>query len=1014
MKKKMKNLMMFAILAICLFAGFAGVSGNIDATDKYSWSANSGWCNMETASGSVTVHDTYLSGNAWNENTGWIKLGNDAGGPYNNTNSTDWGVNNDGDGNLSGYAWSSNSGWINFSTAQSQVKIDTAGNFSGYAWNENIGWIHFANSNAVTYTVKTSWSPSYTITAASGGNGTVAPATQAVKHGADAVAITATPSLNYHFVQWNDSNTDNPRTLTNITADQTITATFAIDTYTVTAASAGNGTVSPLSQSVNHGSDATAITATPSLNYHFTQWDDSNTDNPRTLINITADQTITANFAINTYTLTYTATANGSITGTTPQTVNHGSDGALVTAVPDANYSFVNWSDGVTTAARTDLNVTANISVTATFAIDTYTLTYTASANGSITGTTPQTVNHGSDGTLVTAVPDANYSFVNWSDGVTTAARTDLNVTANISVTATFSSGINLSNGLVILNKASEIPDFKNEYTRRPRVFGTYTDPISKKSVTRRSIARPITKIRSTGPSDFYDSEWRRIVRLFKKSDLLRANRREKMTTAAWLAANPIRAIVCKLYLRVKNNNGERVDVNFVDMDIAPPVITSIENWDNSGVLRGLHTSSIVIINGRNFGSRLPSVGYEYTNSAGKIKQKRLKVQRRYDYANARGKANKSCMDTDSGVSKVYVEMPKKSYTPGTYSLILDNKVGIALDSGTGTLPLITFIDESDNSAPVATDDVETIQIDSTTYNFDVLANDTDPEADKLTLSLDSKTTTLGGKVSVVSKKIRYSLPKDITFPFVDTFDYNINDGHTGTDTGTVTVTLNQIVVTSVTNWDGDALTTVQNSSIITIKGENFGVRSPVVSLRYTDAKGKEKLKLLRIASKGKYENYKGKANTSYTDLDTGISEVSVMMPASWWSNWVSGSPYTLVINNKKESYDGPTITTSDYNNIAPVANGDSATLYSGSLYFYIDVLANDKDIQSSKVKIILTERKTAEGGRVSVYAKTNQVKYIRPANKIANFTDSFTYYLKDSKGEISETVTVDLSINLN
>ena len=33
---------------------------------------------------------------------------------------------------------------------------------------------------------------------------------------------------------------------------------------------------------------------------------------------------VTANFAINTYTLTYTAGANGTITGTTPQTVNYG------------------------------------------------------------------------------------------------------------------------------------------------------------------------------------------------------------------------------------------------------------------------------------------------------------------------------------------------------------------------------------------------------------------------------------------------------------------------------------------------------------------------------------------------------------------------------------------------------------------------------------------------------------------------------------------------------------------
>src|SRR5678815_2866868 len=110
-------------------------------------------------------------------------------------------------------------------------------------------------------------------------------------------------------------------------------------------------------------------------------------------MNVTANISVTANFAINTYTLTYTAGPNGSISGTSPQTVNHGASGSPVTAVPNTGYHFVNWSDASTANPRTDMNVTANISVTANFAINTYTLTYTAGPNGSISGTSPQTVN---------------------------------------------------------------------------------------------------------------------------------------------------------------------------------------------------------------------------------------------------------------------------------------------------------------------------------------------------------------------------------------------------------------------------------------------------------------------------------------------------------------------------------------------------------------------------------------------------------------------------------------------
>jgi len=68
------------------------------------------------------------------------------------------------------------------------------------------------------------------------------------------------------------------------------------------------------------------------------------------------------------WTLTYNAGAGGSISGTTPQTVAPGADGSQVTAVPSAGYHFVQWSDGVKTASRTDTNVTADINVTAVFA----------------------------------------------------------------------------------------------------------------------------------------------------------------------------------------------------------------------------------------------------------------------------------------------------------------------------------------------------------------------------------------------------------------------------------------------------------------------------------------------------------------------------------------------------------------------------------------------------------------------------------------------------------------------
>jgi uncharacterized protein (TIGR02145 family) len=68
--------------------------------------------------------------------------------------------------------------------------------------------------------------------------------------------------------------------------------------------------------------------------------------------------------------LTYTAGKGGSISGIVSQTVDHGSDGSAVEAVPDEGYHFVQWNDGSTVNPRTDENVTGNIDVTAEFAVN--------------------------------------------------------------------------------------------------------------------------------------------------------------------------------------------------------------------------------------------------------------------------------------------------------------------------------------------------------------------------------------------------------------------------------------------------------------------------------------------------------------------------------------------------------------------------------------------------------------------------------------------------------------------
>jgi hypothetical protein len=154
--------------------------------------------------------------------------------------------------------------------------------------------------------------------------------------------------------------------------------------------------------------------------------------------NVTGSVTASATFAVNTYTLTYAAGANGSIVGSATQQVDHGSSGTAVAATPATGYHFVSWSDGVLTATRTDAGAIGGVAATATFAINTYTLAYSAGSGGAIVGSSTQTVAHASSGTTVTATPATGYRFTGWSDGVLTAARADTNVTGSVTANAVF------------------------------------------------------------------------------------------------------------------------------------------------------------------------------------------------------------------------------------------------------------------------------------------------------------------------------------------------------------------------------------------------------------------------------------------------------------------------------------------------------------------------------------------------------------------------------------------------
>ncbi len=105
------------------------------------------------------------------------------------------------------------------------------------------------------------------------------------------VTLQATANENYCFVQWQDGNTDNPRTI-RVMSDSTFTAIFdTVFKVNVSTEPAYYGNVLG-GGSYARGSEATLRVGTRE-NYYFNRWNDGNRDNPR-IITVTSDTTLVA------------------------------------------------------------------------------------------------------------------------------------------------------------------------------------------------------------------------------------------------------------------------------------------------------------------------------------------------------------------------------------------------------------------------------------------------------------------------------------------------------------------------------------------------------------------------------------------------------------------------------------------------------------------------------------------------------------------------------------------------
>ncbi|MDA8155174.1 MAG: hypothetical protein M0Z52_01775 [Actinomycetota bacterium] len=229
-------------------------------------------------------------------------------------------------------------------------------------------------------------------------------------------------------------------------------------TYTVTPSAGSGGSISPATPQTVSSNATTSFTVTPATGYNIssvTGCGGTLSGNTYTTGPVTANCTVTAAFAINTYTVTPSAGSGGTISPATPQSVNYDAAKSF-TVTPATGYGISSVTGcGGTLSGNTYTTgpVTANCTVTASFSstptggstggtTTTYTVTPSAGSGGSISPSTPQTVDNDA-ATSFTVTPATGYgisSVTGCGGSLSGNTYTTGPITANCAVTASFSS----------------------------------------------------------------------------------------------------------------------------------------------------------------------------------------------------------------------------------------------------------------------------------------------------------------------------------------------------------------------------------------------------------------------------------------------------------------------------------------------------------------------------------------------------------------------------------------------
>lgn len=179
-----------------------------------------------------------------------------------------------------------------------------------------------------------------------------APAIQHIHYGDGASAPTVLPEKGYNFTGWD-------KEYGRITQDTTVSALYAIKTFTVKFNPGDHGTFEKgvkTVQTISYGRAAIEPEMIAEEGYDFTGWD-------KKCDHVTGNMTVTAEYKLKTFTVTFDPAEHGALSQNTTaglvQEVSYGGTASAPNLTTDAGYIFTGW-DGSFERITEDTTIRAN------------------------------------------------------------------------------------------------------------------------------------------------------------------------------------------------------------------------------------------------------------------------------------------------------------------------------------------------------------------------------------------------------------------------------------------------------------------------------------------------------------------------------------------------------------------------------------------------------------------------------------------------------------------------------